>query len=194
MQISKLGALAALGALIAAPALAQSGAPGTSPQVGTDRSYSQAMNDESGGPSAVNRPGMFSNGTAGTWSGSGYSPGAQPGEFGSNGFGPRSPEQRMGWSNRDFVAREVQAVRQHLEAAGFSNVRVVPESFLIQAQDRDGRPVTMLISPRSVTEIMALNGGQNGPGDTGMGPGNMPPAGMSGTGPNDRNDMTGNRE
>ena len=46
----------------------------------------------------------------------------------------------------------------------------------------------------TVTEIMALNGGQNGPGDTGMGPGTMPPAGMSGTGPNDRNDMTGNRE
>jgi hypothetical protein len=198
MQISKLGAFAALGAVLAAPALAQSDNPPMPPQAAMGGSYHQAMNTGPNGQSSINRPGMYSNGGGGNWSGSGYGPGTpgpQPGELGSSGFGPGGPAEHMGWSNREFVAHEVHAVRQHLEQAGFSNVRVVPESFLIQAQDREGRPVTMLISPHAVTEIMALNSGQNGPGGMEMGPGNMGPGGMSGSmGPNDRNDMTGNRE
>jgi hypothetical protein len=34
---------------------------------------------------------------------------------------------------------------------GFSDVKVVPDSFLVSAKDKQGYPVTMLIGPNSLT-------------------------------------------
>ncbi len=49
------------------------------------------------------------------------------------------------------------SVRQHLmqdlEKAGYTNVKITPASFVAQAKNKQGEPVTMLISPDSVTMI-----------------------------------------
>jgi hypothetical protein len=47
-----------------------------------------------------------------------------------------------------------QDLRNDLQSAGFTNVRVIPDSFLVQAKDRSGQPVAMIINPHSMTEIV----------------------------------------
>ena len=57
-------------------------------------------------------------------------------------------------------------VKHDLEQAGFTNVRVMPESFLVRANDKAGHPVMMVINPDSVmavTNLSATSSGANGP-------------------------------
>ncbi len=42
---------------------------------------------------------------------------------------------------------------QDLEKAGYTDVKITPASFVAQAKDKQGHPVTMLISPDAVTTI-----------------------------------------
>lgn len=44
-------------------------------------------------------------------------------------------------------------IRHDLEQAGFTDIKVLPQSFLIQAKNREGQPVTMFISPGGVTAV-----------------------------------------
>src|SRR5271155_5614007 len=44
-------------------------------------------------------------------------------------------------------------VRDMLQKEGFTDVRVVPSSFMVRAKDKDGNPVVMSISPDSFTEV-----------------------------------------
>lgn len=46
-----------------------------------------------------------------------------------------------------------QKLSSNLEQAGFTDVKVIPEAFLVQAKDKDGNPVTMFINPRSMTMV-----------------------------------------
>lgn len=57
-----------------------------------------------------------------------------------------------------------QQMMADLQKAGFTNVTVRPDSFLVQAKDKSGTPVTMLIDPNSVTEVVAMNGQGTGQG------------------------------
>lgn len=41
-------------------------------------------------------------------------------------------------------------IKQKLEKQGFTNVQVVPGSFIVSAKDKDGDPVNMLIGPNSM--------------------------------------------
>lgn len=43
-----------------------------------------------------------------------------------------------------------------LGKAGFNDVSVKADSFVVQAKDKDGHPVTLLLSPDSLTEVMAI--------------------------------------
>jgi hypothetical protein len=52
-------------------------------------------------------------------------------------------------------------VKNNLAQAGFTNIRIMPESFLVRATDRDGNPVMMLINPDSITEVTAAAGDQD---------------------------------
>jgi hypothetical protein len=64
-------------------------------------------------------------------------------------------------------------VRDNLQQAGFTDIKIMPSSFLVQAKDRAGNPVMMVINPDSVTAVTemgagsqqggAANGGANGP-------------------------------
>ena len=47
-------------------------------------------------------------------------------------------------------------VKQNLEQAGFTDIRVMPESFLVRAKDRTGNPVMMIINPDSFTAVTAI--------------------------------------
>jgi hypothetical protein len=46
-----------------------------------------------------------------------------------------------------------QQVTRDLQQAGFTDVKVIPDSFLVQAKDKSGNPVTMFINPTSMTMV-----------------------------------------
>lgn len=50
-----------------------------------------------------------------------------------------------------------QRIKQDLEKAGFSDVRVVAESFVVQAKSKDGDPIVMTIGPHGFTLFEAEN-------------------------------------
>ena len=47
-----------------------------------------------------------------------------------------------------------QDLLSNLSKAGFTDVSVKADSFVVQAKDKDGQPVTMLLAPDSFTEVM----------------------------------------
>ena len=54
-------------------------------------------------------------------------------------------------------------VQNMLQSAGFSDIRMMPSSFMIRAKDQEGNPVVMSVSPNSFTEVSELgtsNGGE----------------------------------
>ena len=60
-----------------------------------------------------------------------------------------------------------QHVAQDLEKAGFTNVQVMPEPFLVRAKDKQGRPVMMVINPDSITAVTEVgSNGQSGSGNS----------------------------
>jgi hypothetical protein len=52
-----------------------------------------------------------------------------------------------------------QNIIQDLEQAGFTKIQVMPESFLVRAQDKEGRPMMMVVNPDSVFAISEANPG-----------------------------------
>src|SRR5581483_12471388 len=62
-----------------------------------------------------------------------------------------------------------QQVQQNLSKAGFTDIKIMPESFLVRAKDPNGNPVMMVINPDSVTAVTygAENGSTNTPHSTG---------------------------
>ena len=57
-----------------------------------------------------------------------------------------------------------QQIRSKMQNMGFSDVQVVPGSYIVTARDKDGDPVTMIIGPHSTTLFTiasADNGQQN---------------------------------
>jgi hypothetical protein len=64
-----------------------------------------------------------------------------------------------------------QKIKQDLQNAGFTNVQIMAESFVVQAKSKNGDPVVMTIGPHgmSVFEAMETNGGSSGssPGTSG---------------------------
>lgn len=53
-----------------------------------------------------------------------------------------------------------QQVLTNLEQSGFTDVKVAPDSFLVQAKDRSGNPVTMFIGPNSFDEVTSVGSNQ----------------------------------
>ena len=69
-------------------------------------------------------------------------------------------------------------IRGMLQKSGFTDISMLPSSFIIRAKDQQGNPVVMSVSPDSVTELSELGtSGANGPGDNGA---NGSPNGASG--------------
>ena len=51
----------------------------------------------------------------------------------------------------------VSKVKQDLESAGFTNVQVLADVFVVQAKNKDGNPVVTMIGPNSVTAFEAIH-------------------------------------
>lgn len=67
---------------------------------------------------------------------------------GSNGSSTASGSGMM-------VAKQM---KHDLQQAGFTDVKIMPESFLIRARDKEGRPVMMVVNPDSVVAMTKLGG------------------------------------
>jgi hypothetical protein len=57
-----------------------------------------------------------------------------------------------------------QKIKQDLQREGFTDVKIVAESFVVQGKSPDGNPVVMTIGPHgmSVFEAMNVNGSSSG--------------------------------
>ncbi|WP_439393452.1 hypothetical protein ACRQ5Q_29455 [Bradyrhizobium sp. PMVTL-01] len=49
----------------------------------------------------------------------------------------------------------IESIRKDLQSAGFSDVKVVAESFVVQAKSKDGNPVVMTIGPHGMSVFEA---------------------------------------
>ena len=61
-----------------------------------------------------------------------------------------------------------QKIRRDLGQAGFSDIHVVPRSFVVSARDRDGNPVEMMITPNSITAMTSGTPNGNGQSEGGQ--------------------------
>ncbi len=61
-----------------------------------------------------------------------------------------------------------QQVQQNLSKAGYSDIKIMPESFLVRAKDPSGNPIMMVINPDSVAAVtFAPNNTNNSTGAAG---------------------------
>jgi hypothetical protein len=63
-----------------------------------------------------------------------------------------------GMNNHAAAGMNGPSIRQHiqqdLQKAGYTNIKVMPASFVAEAKDKQGDPVTLLITPDSVTSVV----------------------------------------
>jgi hypothetical protein len=52
-----------------------------------------------------------------------------------------------------------QQAKSSLEQAGFTDIKIIPQSFLIRAKDKNGNPFMMVVDPDSVTAVTELERG-----------------------------------
>ena len=50
-----------------------------------------------------------------------------------------------------------QQVRANLQNAGFTDIKIMPQSFLVRAKDKSGNPVMMVINPDSITSLTEID-------------------------------------
>jgi hypothetical protein len=55
--------------------------------------------------------------------------------------------------NTQTPAHLSQKLRDDLTKAGFTDITIMPSSFLVRAKDSQGNPVMMVINPDSLTEV-----------------------------------------
>lgn len=72
---------------------------------------------------------------------------------------PNAAQDQDNTLNQDpqSIQRSVQA---SLAQAGFTDIQMVPTSFLVRAKDPDGNPVVIALSPESIAELKGIVPGQ----------------------------------
>ena len=73
---------------------------------------------------------------------------------------PQASSQPSNGSKQDLAA--AQQIQQDLKKAGFTDVKVVAESFVVQAKSKDGNPVVMTIGPHGMSVFEAMNANASG--------------------------------
>jgi hypothetical protein len=68
----------------------------------------------------------------------------------------QSAQAGQGQNHRENVLT-VNKLKQDLENAGFSDVKILADSFVVQAKDKDGNPTVMSLSPGGVVAFSELN-------------------------------------
>jgi hypothetical protein len=72
---------------------------------------------------------------------------------------------------QEHSAMTIGKLTQDLQKAGFTDVKVVSDAFLIQAKTKDGNPVVMTLGPDGVTALEMTNAsGASQTGTTGQAP------------------------
>lgn len=59
-----------------------------------------------------------------------------------------------GMNNHSAASMNGPSIRQDLQQAGYTNIKVMPASFVAEAKDKQGEPVTLLITPDSITTVV----------------------------------------
>lgn len=49
-----------------------------------------------------------------------------------------------------------QTLQRNLKTAGYSDIHIVPESFMIRARDKHGNPVMIVMTPDAMSEVVAV--------------------------------------
>jgi hypothetical protein len=93
-------------------------------------------------------------------------------------------------ANQSAQAKSQQPIRQQIQndlsQAGYTDIKIMPESFLVRAKDRRGNPVMMVINPDSITAATEENSHKSTTTGSAPGTGNLPGnngAPQPGTGP-----------
>lgn len=85
---------------------------------------------------------------------------------------PQTPQNPPAASpNKDVSggnASIAQQIKSNLEQAGFKNIKLMPSSFIVRAEDQNNNPVMMVINPDSITTISETSPNQNGQGTLGQ--------------------------
>src|SRR5271157_5078323 len=50
-----------------------------------------------------------------------------------------------------------QQIQNDLSQAGYTDIKIMPESYLVRAKDKRGNPVMMLVNPDSITAVTEEN-------------------------------------
>ncbi len=73
----------------------------------------------------------------------------------------QSTQQPSGFSSLSADQQNTPALQQKIksdmEQAGFTQVQVMPQSFLVRAHDKQDHPVLMVINPDSVTAVTQMS-------------------------------------
>jgi hypothetical protein len=72
--------------------------------------------------------------------------------------GAQSQANKSSQANQKSPQQVRQQVQKNLQQAGFSDIQIMPSSFLVRAKDKDGNPVMMVINPDSVTAVTEIPG------------------------------------
>jgi hypothetical protein len=91
----------------------------------------------------------------------------------------KSPSDQAQNTGRSQNVAAVQRIRQDLQDAGFTDVKVIAESFVVQAKSRDGNPVVMTIGPHGMTAFETINPDDLSSGTIGLGSGGANSGGTS---------------
>ena len=139
----------------ALPAWAQSANPGSAPQI----TVPSAQNSGAGIPGKPGTESGRAPNSAGTGSNATNDAVREqdaakiPGLPGSKSGPAVQPPSGSGSAQNAGNSSIQQKVRQNLEQAGFTDVQVMPSSFLVRANDPSGNPMMMVINPDSVTAV-----------------------------------------
>jgi hypothetical protein len=77
-----------------------------------------------------------------------------------------------------------QKIKQDLQREGFTDVKVVAESFVVQGKSPDGNPVVMTIGPQGMSVFEAMNGSGSKSGTVGSTNGSPSNSGSNSSQPN----------
>jgi hypothetical protein len=89
----------------------------------------------------------------------------------SSGNDQKGPADAAKTNNQAQDLAAIQKIRQDLQNAGFTDVKIVARSFVIQAKSSDGSPVVMTIGPHGMSVFEAMSGAPSSSGTVGKGSG-----------------------
>jgi hypothetical protein len=91
---------------------------------------------------------------------------------------PAAPVQNQASPQNPSTESIVQGIRSDLAQAGFTDIELIPRSFLVRAKDQDGNPTVLVVGPDSISAVTEDPSGQgkNQPSTNGTGASGTAPA------------------